>query len=101
MAKPINEVHDLINKVQGFKALITEGKVQNGQNLRGPIDNIKKDLKPVLFSLPVDRARGILNLESRLQILLNAKGQSIANKQERIRKILEIAKATIFPLHNA
>lgn len=99
--KPINETHELINKVTGFKAAITSGKVENGQNFYGVLSTVKKNLKQTVFSDRVARSRGVLLQEGNLKRLLTAKGDGIENMQQRIQEILEECRNYLNPMHHA
>lgn len=99
--KPINETHELINKVTGFKAAITSGKVENGQNFYGVLANLKKNLQRSVFSDRVARSRGVLLQESNLRRLLTAQGAGIEDMQQRIREILEECRNYLNPMHHA
>ena len=92
MAFHLNEVHELISICTSIKSDITQGKVPHGQNYIGIVDHVKKNLRPVSFSKPIYRARGILNLKRFLVALLPEKKADYTKKYYRIEDIMANAE---------
>lgn len=87
-----NIVKTLINQVRAFKASITANDVDNGQAYYSTITHIQKNLKPLMrASSEEGKHRGIRNLSEHLEKLINATGESLEKKQQKIQSILNQA----------